>query len=153
MVDVPFDVDRLLRLWTDALPEDDGAATDAFRQLYTDPVTVNGAMLTAADLVARARAMQRALQEPEREVLAVVDAGDTLAVAFRLRGRHVGPLDTPLGRLPASGARIDLRVIDILSLTDGRISALCMVGDWLTPLADAGLVGVLTELDRAGPSQ
>jgi hypothetical protein len=67
--DVPFDVERLLRLWSDPLPEADDAATDAFRQLYADPVTVNGTPLTAADMVARARAMQGALEEPEREVL------------------------------------------------------------------------------------
>jgi uncharacterized protein YndB with AHSA1/START domain len=140
---MPFDVERLLRLWTDPLPEDDGAAADAFRQLYTDPVPVNGAPLTAGDLVARARAMQRALQEPEREVLALVDTPGAVAVAFRLRGRHAGPLDTPVGRLPATGLPIDLRVIDVLSLSGGRVSAIWMVGDWLTPLADAGLVGVL----------
>jgi hypothetical protein len=147
--DVPFDVERLLRLWSDPLPEADDAATDAFRQLYADPVTVNGTPLTAADMVARARAMQGALEEPEREVLAVVDARDTVAVAFRLRGRHVGPLDTPVGRLPATGVRIDLHVIDILSFTDGRISAIWMVSDWLTPLAEAGVLKVL-DLGAAG---
>jgi hypothetical protein len=100
--------------------------------------------LSAVDLAARARVMQAALAEPEREVLAVVESGDAVAVAFRLAGRHVGPLDTPVGRLPASGARIDLRVIDVLSFTDGRISAVWMVGDWLGALAAAGLVQVPT---------
>ncbi len=139
---MPFDVERLLRLWTDALPEDDTAAAEAFRRLYADPVTVNGAPLTAADLVSRARRMQAALASPEREVLAVADAGAVVAVVFRLAGRHVGPLDTPAGRLPASGARIDVRIIDVLTVTDGRVSAIWMVADWLTPLAAAGLVHV-----------
>ena len=48
---MPFDVERMLRLWTDPLPEDDGAAAAAFRELYADPVTVNGAPLSAADMV------------------------------------------------------------------------------------------------------
>ncbi len=150
---MPFDVERLLRLWIDPLPEDDDAATETFRQLYADPVRLNGGMVAAADMVARARAMQAALEAPEREVLAVVETRDAVAVAFRLRGRHVGPLDTPVGRLSGTGARIDVRVIDILSLTEGRISAIWMVGDWLTPLADAGLVGVLPRQGRgqAGP--
>jgi hypothetical protein len=69
-------------------------------------------------------------------------AGGATGVPPSLVRRHVGPLDTPLGRLPASGARIDLRVIDILRLTDGRISAIWMVGDWLAALAAAGLVPV-----------
>ena len=139
---MPVDVERLLRLWTDPLPEDDGAAADAFRRMYTDPVTVNGAPLTADDLVARARRMQAALERPEREVLAVADGRGTVAVVFRLAGRHVGPLDTPAGRLPASGVRIDVRIIGVLTLTDGRVGASWMVADWLTPLAAAGLVQV-----------
>jgi hypothetical protein len=141
---VLLDVEHLLRLWTDPLPPDDDEAADAFRRLYADPVTVNGAPLSAADMAARARMMQAALAAPEREVLGVVESGDAVAVAFRLAGRHVGPLDTPVGRLPASGARIDLRVIDILTFTDGRISAITMVGDWLSALAAAGLVQAAT---------
>jgi predicted ester cyclase len=141
---VLLDVEALLRLWTDPLPEDDEAAAEAFRRMYADPVTVNGTPLSAADMVARARVMQAALAEPEREVLAVVESSDTVAVAFRLAGRHVGPLDTPAGRLPASGARVDLRVIDVLSFAEGRISAIWMVGDWLGALAPAGMVQVHT---------
>jgi uncharacterized protein YndB with AHSA1/START domain/predicted ester cyclase len=139
---VLLDVEQLLRLWTDPLPEDDDAAAEAFRHLYADPVTVNGTQLTARDMAARARSMQTALAEPEHEVLAAVESGDAVAVVFRLAGRHVGVLDTPLGPLPASGARIDLRVIDVLRVTDGRISAIWMVGDWLGALAAAGLVQV-----------
>jgi hypothetical protein len=135
-----FDVERLLRLWTDPLPEDDESAGAAFRELYTDPVTVNGVPLTAADLVARARTMQEALDRPEREVLAVADAGDSVAVAFRLAGQQVGPLDVPTGRLLPTGQRIDVRIIDVLTLTGGRISAVWMVADWLTSLAAVGAV-------------
>ena len=137
---MPFDVERLLRLWTDPLPEDDEAAADRFREVYTDPVTVNGTPLGAPDLVARARVMQAALERPERQVLAVLDAGDAVTVVFRLAGRPVGPLDTSAGRLPPSGQPIDLRIIDLLALTDGRISGIRMVGDWLAALSAAGLV-------------
>ena len=139
---MPFDVQRLLRLWTDPLPEDDGAAAAAFRELYSDPVTVNGSPLTAVDLVARARVMQDALERPEREVLSLVDAGTSVAVAFRLAGRHVGSVETPAGWVPATGQRLDLRIIDVLTLTDGRISSIWMVADWLTALAAAGAVHV-----------
>jgi SnoaL-like polyketide cyclase len=137
-----FDVARLLRLWTDPLPGDDGAAADSFRELYADPVTVNGVRLTAADLVARARVMQAALADPQREVLAVVDTGTAVAVAFRLAGRQVGPLDTPAGRVRATGQPIDLRIIDVLALDGGRIREIWMVADWLGALAAAGLVEV-----------
>jgi hypothetical protein len=149
-----FDVERLLRLWTDPIPEDDAAAAESFRRLYTDPVTVNGTPLTAADLVARARVMQSALEEPEREVLAVADAGGSVAVAFRLAGRQVGPLDTPVGRVAPSGRRIDVRIIDILTLSGGLVSAIWMVADWLTALSDADVVSLSTDAQQvaaAGP--
>jgi len=144
-----FDAQRLLRLWTDPLPEAPGAAAAAFRELYTDPVTVNGAPVTSADLVARARAIQEALERPEREVLSVVDAGASVAIAFRLAGRQVGPLQTPAGRIPPTGRRVDLQIIDVLTLTGGRISEIRMVADWLGALAAVGAVQV--SADGAAP--
>ena len=140
-----FDVDRLLRLWTEPLPEDDDAAADAFRALYTDPVRVNGTDLTAADLVARARALQQVFEKPEHEVLDVVEGdlveGDgKVALAFRMGGRQVGPLTTAAGPLAPTGQRLQLRVIDVLTLTGGRISAITMVADELGALAAVGAV-------------
>ena len=137
-----FDVERLLRLWTEPLPADDGAAAEAFRELYTDPVTVNGAPLTAAQLVARARDVQGVYADLEREVLAVADAGDRVAVAFRMGGRQVGTLTTSAGPLPPTGEVLRLRVIDLLTLTDGRISEIVMVADELGALAAVGAVRV-----------
>jgi hypothetical protein len=137
---MPFDVERLLRLWTDPLPGNEAASAAAFRELYCDPVTVNGSPVTAAGLVARARAMQVALEQPERSVLGVVDAGASVAVAFRLAGRQVGPLQTPAGPVAPTGQRVDIRIIDVLTLTDGRISDILMVADWLGALAPVGAV-------------
>jgi hypothetical protein len=137
-----FDVERLLRLWTDPLPADDASAAAAFGELYTDPVTVNGVPLPASDLVGRARVLQGAFERPEREVLAVADAGDSVAVAFRLAGRQVGPLDTPAGRLPPTGKWIDVRIIDVLTLSDGRVREIRMVADWVPALAAAGAVRI-----------
>jgi hypothetical protein len=132
---VAFDIDVLLRLWTEPLPTDSQAAADKFRQVYTDPVSVNGTELTADDLVARARALQSTFESPERVVLDVADIGNKIAVAFRLRGRQIGPHTTALGVLQPTGRHIDLRVIDILTLTDGRMSSLWMVADELGALA------------------
>ena len=39
---------------------------------------------------------------------------------------------------------MDLRVIDILSIAEGRISAVWRVGDWRGALAPAGMVQVQT---------
>jgi len=132
-----FDIEALLDLWT-RLPADPAEAADVFRTLYTDPVIVNGAMLGADDLVVRAHALQQAFSPLRREVLDVCDAGDKVAVAFRLSGRQVGPMGTAAGVLSPTGQDIALRVIDILTLTDGRISEITMVADELGALAAVG---------------
>jgi ketosteroid isomerase-like protein len=137
-----FDTEGLLDLWTRRHPSPTEAA-DAFRQLYTDPVRVNGAMLTADDLVQRAVSLQDALDDVHREVLEVCDAGSQVAIAFRLSGRHVGPLGTSAGVLAPTGQHLSLRVIDILTLTDGRISAITMVADELGALAPVHAVALV----------
>jgi ketosteroid isomerase-like protein len=129
-----FDPDALLQLWTRPMtPGPD--AERAFRELYTDPVTVNGNALSAADLVDRAMALQAAIEHPDREVLDIADAGGKVAIAFRLTGRHVGPLATAAGVLPATGRTVSIRVIDILTVSDGRISEIIMVSDELGALS------------------
>jgi ketosteroid isomerase-like protein len=132
-----FDIEALLDLWT-RVPADPAEAADAFRTLYTDPVTVNGVRLGADDLVARAHALQQTYSPLRREVLDVCDAGDKVAVAFRIGGRQVGPMNTAAGVLEATGREVALRVIDILTLTDGRISEITMVADELGALTAIG---------------
>ena len=135
---MPLDVERLLQLWSDPLPVDDDAAAAAFREMYADPVTVNGTPLPAAALVDRARAVQRTFVPVRREVLSVVEQGDRVAVAFRMGGPHVGPWTTAAGPVPATGRELWLRVIDVLTVVDGRITDIVMVADEL---------GVLVGLD------
>jgi predicted ester cyclase len=137
-----YDVDRLLRLWTEPLPGGP-AAEEAFRAVYTDPVTVNGSALSAADLVARARALQQALADAQRQVVSVVEDGDRVAVAFRMGGRQVGPLATSAGPLAPTGRHVELRVVDVLTITGGRISDVWMVADELGALAAVGAVALV----------
>lgn len=136
-----FDVEALFRLWTDPLPEGP-AAEDAVRTLYTDPVVVNGVPLTAADLVSRARAIQGVFEPIERKVLDLVEDDGKVAVAFRLGGRQVGPLPTAAGIVPPSGQSVTIRIIDILTLTNGRISNIWMVADELGALVAINAVAL-----------
>jgi len=135
-----FDLDALMGLWSAPLPDSDEDAAERVRELYTDPVTVNGTELSALDLVARARAVQGTFDKAEHEVLDVIDAGDKVAVAFRMRGRQVGPLSTTLGALPPTGERLAVRTIDLLTLTDGRVSNIWMVADELGTLVSLDAV-------------
>jgi predicted ester cyclase len=136
---VTFDIQRLMRLWTDDAPEGEPALA-AFRAVYADPVVVNGRPFTAADLVARAAALREAFERLEREVLDIFESGDQVAVAFRMSGRQTGPLVTSAGVLPPSGERLNLRVIDLLTVSEDRISRIWMVADELGALAERGLV-------------
>ncbi|MFB9239545.1 ester cyclase [Plantactinospora siamensis] len=137
-------LDRLLALWT--VPLDDRADPVAeFRAVYTDPVTVNGTPMSCADLVERARAMQRTYADRRTEVVHRLAADDRLAVAFRIRARHVGPLATPLGTVPPTGREVSIRVTDVLTLTDGRISDIWMIADDLALLHDLSAVRLTGE--------
>jgi hypothetical protein len=71
----------------------------------------------------------------------MVGSGACVAVAFQLVGRR-GPLETSAGRVPPTGRRVDLRSIDVLTLTDGRISGIRRVADGLTALAAVDAVHV-----------
>ena len=136
-----FDVERLMDVWMQPSPKTaDGV--HAFRELYHDPVVVNGSAISAEDLVARARELQSTFDNMQREILDVCDAGSKVAIAFRLGGRQVGPLRTSIGVLEATGRDIWLRVIDILTLVDGRIAGIVMVGDELAVLAAVGAVSL-----------
>jgi ketosteroid isomerase-like protein len=136
-----LDVDVLMGLWT-APPADDAAALAAVRALYTDPVTINGSPMAATELLGRIRATQRAYGELSQELIERVDAPGRLVIAFRMRGVHVGPLATALGTVAATGLPFQVRVIDVLTLTDGRISAVTMVADELGQLSALGVLAL-----------
>jgi hypothetical protein len=135
----PFDIDELMGLWATP-PATDDAALALVRSLYTDPVVINGARFTAVELVARIRALQDACSDLRHEVIERVDTPGKLAVAFVLRGVHTGPLETPLGPVAATGRPFEARVIDVLTLVDGRIAVITMVADELGRLLSLGAV-------------
>jgi hypothetical protein len=132
--------DRLMRLWSETLPADDSTAEAAFRELYTDPVTVNGITLSVADLVARARSLQGTFEGLHAEVVDRVETRDHVVVGFYLRGRHTGQLATPLGTVAPTGREVEIRTTDILTIRDGLVSAVWVVSDELGLLTQLGVV-------------
>jgi SnoaL-like polyketide cyclase len=136
-------VDRLLRLWTEPVPADDAVAVATFGSLYADPCVLNGTPVPTVDLVARARALQATLDDVHREVLEVVSPPGKLAMAFRIRARHVGAYASSIGAVPATGRLLELRVIDVLTVVDGRITEIVMVADELGLLAGLGAVALV----------
>ncbi len=142
---MPDLVTRLFQLW-DHVPEGEGAVA-AFRELYADPVRINGTDMTVEQLAQRAQRTAAALAGRTTKVLSQVSTGNRTAVAFRMTGRHVGPLDTPLGQVPATGEILTIDVIDLLVVTDDRISEIFMTADYLGALGRAGAVRL-----TAGPA-
>jgi len=129
-------LDRLFRAWTNT--DDLDQLEDRFAELYTDPVRVNGANLMLVDLVARARSLHAAFSGLRADVLQIVEGADSLAVAFIMRGRHVGPYETPVGTIQPTGSEVQIRTIDVLMITAGKISAIWMNADDLGMLRQLG---------------
>ena len=132
-------VDQIMALWH-RLPDDDEQARAAFAAVYAERVRVNGTELTVDDLLARARALQSALSDIRHETIDRLEVGDKLVVAFRLLGRHTGTLGTPLGDVPATGKSVTVHGMDILTFSDGRITAITVLSDQLGMLAQLDAV-------------
>jgi predicted ester cyclase len=135
-------VTRVMSLWSTPLPADDGQALAALAALYTDPVEINDVTTPLADLLARARTVQRAYSGLHHVLLERVDAPDRVVIAFRLRGTHTGPLATPLGEVAPTGLDVDIRTIDVLTLESGRIRRVTVVGDELGNLHRLGALAL-----------
>jgi hypothetical protein len=134
-------LDRMLRLWVEPLGDD---AAGRFGSLYADPVRVNGTPLSVADMVARARALQGAYSDVEFDVVDELETADKIVVGFRMRGRHTGPLATPIGTVQPTGRLVENRVTDILTRTDGLITDIWMVADDLGALVQLDAVRLAT---------
>ena len=134
-------VERLSRLWTEPVPTGPDAIT-AFKELYTDPVSVNGDKVPLTDLVGRARALQRAFADLSMQIIDELEAPDRLVVVFVMRGRHVGPLELPVGKVLPTGRSVEVRTIDVLSISDGRITAIQVVPDNLGLAMQLGAVAL-----------
>jgi predicted ester cyclase len=123
-------LDRLFQVWTDP---------DGLDELE---VRLNGSDLSLSDLAARARALHAAFSDLRSETLQVVAENDNLAVAFVMHGRHTGPYETALGTIPPTGLDVQIRTIDVLTITGGKISAVWVNADDLGTLRQLGWRGV-----------
>jgi predicted ester cyclase len=131
-----LDVEALLALW-DVPPSTRSDAHGDFAAAYADPVLVNDRPTHVAELVARAEALHAAFSDQSAELLEVVATDHHLAFAFRREGTHTGTWATPLGDVPATGARVVLSGIDILTVEGGKVTAIRVLADDLAVLGTA----------------
>jgi hypothetical protein len=134
-------VERLLPLWTEPVDSRDDPEA-AFRGVYADPVVVNGTDTPVAQLVDRARSLQRAFAQLRMDILDTVQTPDRVVIAFNMLGRHVGPFVSPLGTVAPTQRRIEVRTIDVLALSANVVSAIWVVADDFGLLRQLGAVGV-----------
>ncbi len=103
-------------------------------------VVVNGTEMTITELTGRARSLQRTFDRLDMHILDTVETPGRIVIAFLMRGRHVGPFTSPLGTVAPTQRDIEVRTIDVLTVTAGVISAIWAVADDL---------GLLRQLDAA----
>ena len=140
-----------MRLWTEPVGTNEDAVA-AFAEVYTDPVCLNGADVPLTDLVERARALQRAFADLSVEIIDEVEVPGRLVVVFLQRGRHAGPLALPLGEVAPTGRAVEVRTIDVLSITEGRISKVHVVADNLGLAMQLGAVAPLRGASSGAPA-
>jgi predicted ester cyclase len=132
-------LERLIPLWTqpvDARPD----PVAAFGVVYADPVLVNGNELALTGMAERARALQRAFDGLDTQILDIVEAPGRFVVAFMMRGRHTGPFVSPMGIIEPTHRDIEVQTIDVLTLTGDVISAIWVVSDELGLLRQLGAI-------------
>ena len=123
-------VDRALALW-DGNAADQDDAVDRFREVYADPLTVNGALVPLSGMVDRARAMGAAFTDRRTVIHEVVEGDGPLAFAFEIRARHTGPWSTADGRtVEPTGGPIVVQGLDIFRFDDaGRVATIWALND------------------------
>jgi hypothetical protein len=117
--------------------------------VYADPVVVNGTAMTLAELVDRARSLQQAFDRLGMDIVDTVEAPGRIVIAFIMRGRHVGPYRSPLGTVAPTHRDIEVRTIDVLTVSNGLVSAIWVVSDDLALLRQLG-AAQLTEARHPG---
>jgi steroid delta-isomerase-like uncharacterized protein len=110
----------LAKKWTDAFNRHDARAVAAYYAqdcvaydpFYPEPLRGRAAVeKDAADFF-------RAFPDLHVEVTSIFEKGDRAAGEIKMTGTNSGPLATPMGEVPATGKRMDLR-----SALVGRINA------------------------------
>jgi hypothetical protein len=123
-------VDRALALWDgNAAAQED--AMDRFREVYADPLTVNGALVPLSGMVDRARAMGAAFTDRQTVVNEVVEGDGCLAFAFEIHARHTGRWSTTDGRaVEPTGGPMILQGLDIFRFDErGRVVTIWALND------------------------
>ncbi len=74
-----------------------------------------------ADIGRTVEVYAKAFPDMHRELYDVYVTGDTVIVELSLNGTHNGPLELPMGTIPATGKKMSAPCCDVFQLTDGKV--------------------------------
>lgn len=83
----------------------------------SDPAVENGQMMGNAQLKGLLRTYRQAFPDHTYEILDLLEDGDKVAMRWRVKGTHTGPL----GDLPPTGKSIEIEGFAISRFANGRI--------------------------------
>lgn len=82
----------------------------------------------------------QAFPDLHMEIEYLVAEGDRVAARMRERATHQGPLVTPSGTIPASGAKVNFTESAIVRIADGKIAESWYEVDMMTLLTQIGAI-------------
>ncbi len=83
------------------------------------------------------RSMERfatASSDMKKDVTNQVASGDQVVSEFTLTGTHDGPLRTPASDIPPTGTAIELQVVEVIGIRDGKLA-------WIRNYSDTSAAG------------
>lgn len=85
----------------------------------------------------------RAFPDMHREVYDIYIDGDTIVVELSLNGTHNGPLELPMGMIPATGRKMKTPCCDVFHLRSGKIQVFNCYPSATILLGQIGVLGNL----------
>ena len=131
----------------------DASAVDRFLadgyRIHSDPGDPwDGATLSPEGFKERLRSSRAPFPDLRFEIDETIAEGDRVAIAWRMRGTHTGPL----GPYPATGRRIDVPGMTVYYFRDGRITGHRQVVDRAAVAQQLGLGAGAAPASREAPA-
>jgi steroid delta-isomerase-like uncharacterized protein len=82
-----------------------------------------------------------ASSDMKKAVTNQVTSEDQVVSEFTLRGTHDGPLQTSTGEIPPTGRSIELQVVEVVGIRDGKVASIANYSDTGTLTRQLGVFG------------